>query len=800
MSTQSTEKEMQSSAGIAGPPPTPTLVQRGQVPPPLPPPGPVRPKYRGWYIGFAIAIVFLLLLSIVLFAFSQFGPGQQGTQPTPTTPPSTVQPTSPPATATPGGDQAPTPVAGVVLGPQPCPAGIGDPAHWNAILGTNNGERSVEYISCANIMGNPSLQALVLVRHNNANRTLDVYVFDHITSANPTRIFLLQGLLKGDAKISGYNTVMTAEVDKNSGLNAGKLASAMTVDLYREFDWSAREGTLIQMAFPGLFPDLTRYRAEADQSNVSKGQDSWKNDPAQVAARLSKQFFQWNRSLTTRVLSGGGPNDVYATVYVEEAPIANGPRTGPNVMVTLSRLEGNTHNMWVAISVQDGSNFTLSNINAGSQITSPVRLEGKGAAFEGQIGYGIILDHLYKDIGHATLRPTGPGMGFSPYATNVAYSTSFAQGVQEGIVEVQQDNGGMSADIATAVMVKVLLSPEPGVALGEVPCPASVSSPQHWNTILGLNGASVTVASITCANMRGDPSLQALVTVYHRDTQMQDAYVFDRITDAHPVQLFKLQGLYKGSAAISNYSTIMTAEVDRNSSTNQGKSGDQLAVDLYREFKWAQGSGSFEQVAFPGIFPDLTRYQAELDQRNVTAGHDPWKNDPTKVAQQLSLKLLKWPANTQATVVSGGSVKDVDATVQLHSSSPDHPVITVTLSRLEGNTQNMWVAIAVADGTTMSITSPVKWDLLSSPATVKGTGSAFEGDVGTVYMLDHLYKDIGHAKGIAASNGKTTFTATIPYNATFHGGGQEGLLAYYTYSQADGAISGAVIQKVLIGA
>jgi hypothetical protein len=62
----------------------------------------------------------------------------------------------------------------------------------------------------------------------------------------------------------------------------------------------------------------------------------------------------------------------------------------------------------------------------------------------------------------------------------------------------------------------------------------------------------------------------------------------------------------------------------------------------------------------------------------------------------------------------------------------------VTLSRLEGNTHNMWVAIAMADGSILSITSPQKLALLSSPVTVTGTGSAFEGDVGTIYVLDHL--------------------------------------------------------------
>lgn len=89
---------------------------------------------------------------------------------------------------------------------------------------------------------------------------------------------------------------------------------------------------------------------------------------------------------------------------------------------------------------------------------------------------------------------------------------------------------------------------------------------------------------------------------------------------------------------------------------------------------------------------------------------------------------------------------------------------------------------------------------MCSAARVKGTGSAFEGDVGTVYVLDHLYNDIGHARGVPASNGKTTFTVTIPYSVTFHAGAQESLLAYYTYSQADGAIAGAVIEKVLLSA
>ena len=88
----------------------------------------------------------------------------------------------------------------------------------------------------------------------------------------------------------------------------------------------------------------------------------------------------------------------------------------------------------------------------------------------------------------------------------------------------------------------------------------------------------------------------------------------------------QVQQVYLGEAIISGYSTILTAQVDPNSSVNKGKSGDQVTTDLYREFKWSDGAGIFVPTAFPGLFPDLTRYQAEMDQNTVKTGQDFWKN------------------------------------------------------------------------------------------------------------------------------------------------------------------------------
>lgn len=67
-------------------------------------------------------------------------------------------------------------------GPTPitraCPVGIGNSQHWDAIIGTSNGERHGEGVSCASLMASTTLQALVTVRPSDAEATLDVYMFN----------------------------------------------------------------------------------------------------------------------------------------------------------------------------------------------------------------------------------------------------------------------------------------------------------------------------------------------------------------------------------------------------------------------------------------------------------------------------------------------------------------------------------------------------------------------------------------------------------------------------------------------
>src|SRR5260370_12082253 len=121
--------------------------------------------------------------------------------------------------------------------------------------------------------------------------------------AKSTRVLQTLGLVKGDARIRGYNPVLTAQADELSALNAGKPESAMTADLFREFKWSASAGKLVQTVFPGIFPDLTRWQAEDDQASVNAGHQPWKLSATQVPDPLAVILLNCSPSPPTTLLT-----------------------------------------------------------------------------------------------------------------------------------------------------------------------------------------------------------------------------------------------------------------------------------------------------------------------------------------------------------------------------------------------------------------------------------------------------------------------------------------------------------------
>ncbi|HEX9090120.1 MAG TPA: hypothetical protein VF831_01450 [Anaerolineales bacterium] len=658
------------------------------------------------------------------------------------------------------------PVPRVLPGPLACPDAVKDPAHWKQFLPDTV---IPEQVGCANLLGKSTLQTLVVGRDGAGGEPLfrSFYVFDDIFSAHPKLLFKLEHLMQdakggqGDFTISGYSTIMTAEVDRNSSINKGKAYADLTNDLFREFQWSGTAGKFVQVAFPGLYPDLTRYQAEVDQAwVVNMGKDTWKNDPKQVALKFVSTFIDWKYPLTATIASGGGSRDVDATVRVRQEVPDIPQASRPSLTVTLSRLEGKTSNMWVVIALEKGSAL-LTSIQPNSLIASPVKLEGKGSAFEKDLGEAYILDHAYTWVGHAHLTLT-PGMRDGPYSVLVSYDTSFKAGPQEGIVEVQQTNP-MGIGPVPVVMVKVLLDPQPRVALGPVFCPLALQDPAGP---LGLSGLEA-----NCGNLKGDASLQALVA------REGSVTVYDHIMDAQPVKIFtmKTQG-----ARISGVSTIMTQD-----------------GDLYREFQWSRSDGKFVQVVFSGLFPDMTRWQAEDHQAAVMRGDKGVSNfDAATTAQKL--------LGGSAKLVKGGGSRDLTAVVNVTYPEPGSPtsipVTQVTLNRLEGIPGGIWEITAVeANG--LIIYTPKSGTTISSPVTVTGFGPQFEAQVGTVYILDRLYKTIQVGDNFAmlpdGSSPPARFSLDVKYATNIKEGAQEGIVKLVHTSGASFDIR-TVMVKVLL--
>ncbi len=340
-----------------------------------------------------------------------------------------------------------------------------------------------------------------------------------------------------------------------------------------------------------------------------------------------------------------------------------------------------------------------------------------------------------------------------------------------------------------------------GVASGAEPCPDAVKDPAHWNTVVGL-GTDQVVEQVLCGQLMGTDIPQAMVTVRHAgESRILDVHVYTKISAAHPVPIFTRGGLLHGDAKISGYSTILTAEAERQSPLNAQKSDANLTQDLFCEFKWTAGPGRFVQVAFPGIYPDLTRYQAEADQTRVTQGQELWKSYAIAVARACVIAYLKWGPTTAATPLIGGNDADLGGLVQVSSQDAGTRPVKVTLRRLEGNAKNgIWIVQDLeTDG--MSITTPVPLTQLTSPVTISGMGQAVAGRIGRVAVLDHLVTAAGEAAVIAGTDsGPATFSVAATYATSGRAGAEEGIIVFYAVNEHGSPPAAAVTVKVLLSA
>jgi hypothetical protein len=341
----------------------------------------------------------------------------------------------------------------------------------------------------------------------------------------------------------------------------------------------------------------------------------------------------------------------------------------------------------------------------------------------------------------------------------------------------------------TPTAASILLGPQPG--------PTQVQNPAYWDPFVHPT-ATQHVEGVICGYLTGQPLLQAVVTVRSSGAEhLLALHVFTNLTSSPPAPIFSLSGLQAGDAKVS-YNTLVT-----NQEAWQAVQNEQIRHTLAREFKWSESAQTLVQVGFVGLYPDLTRYQAEAEQAQVNAsqGNRGWQLDAVSTAQSFAEFVLHWPSASPTTVVSGGGTHDARAVVQVTNTALGHAMIQVSLSRLELNTNGgIWEVTDVATKG-MAITAPQSLQQLTSPAQVSGSASPASGEQTVLAVLNDEQISLGQKTlGLSSLGGTATFSTHVTYTSSlFRGAIQEGIIALYTFT-ANQQMAGCVMVKVLLQA
>ncbi len=239
--------------------------------------------------------------------------------------------------------------------------------------------------------------------------------------------------------------------------------------------------------------------------------------------------------------------------------------------------------------------------------------------------------------------------------------------------------------------------------------------------------------------LNGQPAV--LVPVVGTDTQHSlSVYIYGCTIEHHTptlTLLFKQQGLAQGTFSISQAHTLILSSVDPTLAAQDTMLMQATQANIYQEYAWQQGK--FVQVAFPSLYPVLSRGEAETLQQQEDSGQQlPW-TDPLFTAEQMAKDILQSSgssSNTDDRVLdNNGTIAHVQLVLQQPATT-----LTVTLQRLiQPNDSGLWFVtaaqtsdITLAISTVQHSTAP----FISSPITLTGTSSVTGGTI-NISLFDH---------------------------------------------------------------
>ena len=283
---------------------------------------------------------------------------------------------------------------------------------------------------------------------------------------------------------------------------------------------------------------------------------------------------------------------------------------------------------------------------------------------------------------------------------------------------------------------------------------------------------------------------------YYTPDAKLDFYVYDNLSGT-PAKRFGAQGLIGGDAQISPANTIITAENPNN---------DPLGSNLFKEYQW--NGSAYTQILFPGIYPDMTHYQAEQDQANVnkqlaqttatpTASNNVWQTSAFTVVSRMAGDVFHWsPSQIKNTVVTYNPPSGTYI-IQTTNYGPGGGGFTTSLFRLDNVVTNIFEVKEVTsiDGTAL-LSSPAN-DLaqpVTSPIKVSGSYQSTGTILGRVTVYNNTFvivADTGAIHG-SASTGLVSFAPSVSFHLDARGL-QEGLVAFYVTNQNNIVISNQVV-------
>lgn len=242
--------------------------------------------------------------------------------------------------------------------------------------------------------------------------------------------------------------------------------------------------------------------------------------------------------------------------------------------------------------------------------------------------------------------------------------------------------------------------------------------------------------------------------------QIRDLYVYScSIHDNQPelALRFKKQNLVNGLFSVTQADTMNVSELDPHL-TPDSSSATPFQQTVNREYLWQ--NGAFVQATFPGLYPVLSRVEAEDLQTQFNQGHPfPW-SDPIVTTTHMVQDLLHW--NTSKLSITLIDQAQSVAHVLLTQSSP-HFVVQVTLQRLVQPDENGLWFVTQAQTAGISVDTFPLQKPISSPTLIHGIAKPEAAD-NTLQLFDHTLSPlVTLIPPTLRSQADNTFTGQIFY-------------------------------------